>query len=58
MTTLLLLLPSPALLQTHASYGANCMRVFAESNGDGGSLKTPTPVQPELGVFNEIALRR
>lgn len=52
--------PKPSLSQAHAAHGVNTIRVFAHSDGYGfpNNIPTPDPIQPELGVYNEVALQR
>lgn len=47
-------------LQAHAAQGVKVIRVFAHSDGYGfpDNIKTPNPIQPRLGVYNENALMR
>ena len=44
----------PVMMQSHASKGANVLRIFAFSNFN----SVPDPIMPELGVYNEDALKR
>ena len=42
------------MVQTHADHGATVVRVFAHSDG----YSVSQPIQPKLGVYDEVALRR
>uniref|UniRef100_A0A1D1ZTE6 mannan endo-1,4-beta-mannosidase n=1 Tax=Auxenochlorella protothecoides TaxID=3075 RepID=A0A1D1ZTE6_AUXPR len=48
------------MFKAHAAQGVKVIRVFAHSDGYGfpDNIKTPNPIQPRLGVYNENALMR